>query len=120
MSFGNPNILLDINVKQMDNIEQGSPELIAANGRALAREIRKLLSNENVHPRDYYAPRRYYSEIEGVKNIRMGFLPSQVLVKVTSPSGYNLPKTVETSDGSKFTIEFYQSKNYKDGNISKN
>lgn len=47
---------------------------------------------------DFYASRRYYSGIEGVKNIRFtrGYSDEKpsILVKVVSPIGYMLPKEI--------------------------
>lgn len=47
---------------------------------------------------DYYAPRRYYSKIEGVKNIRFTKEYSDkkpsIIVKVVTPKGYMLPKEI--------------------------
>lgn len=63
---------------------------------------------------DYYAPRRYYSEIPGVKNIRFndhvsGHDTAVIDVKVTSSEGYLLPKKILGYD-----VVFTQSSNYEE------
>lgn len=47
---------------------------------------------------DWYAPERYTSQIEGIKNIRFGRDRDEILVKVISPKGLLLPNKVVIGD----------------------
>lgn len=71
---------------------------------------------------DYYAPNRYYSSINGVKNIRVDKCypngygnPSVpcILVKIEGSEGGLLPKEVEIR-GVKYPIELTKSQHYTD------
>lgn len=72
--------------------------ITSANGVVLIKEILNLLKGvgEGYVARDYYAPNRYYSQIKGVKNIRI--IDGEVWVKVTTPSGYLLPEKIKIHD----------------------
>lgn len=61
---------------------------------------------------DYYADTRYYSEIPGVKNIRMGF-ENELIVKVDSPVGKLLPPTLKIQDN-EFKLVILYSTRYSD------
>ena len=60
---------------------------------------------------DYYAPQRYYSDIEGVKNIRFDS-DGSVLAKVESPKGCLLPKKINVGGSEDITVYIVHSKNY--------
>ena len=86
------------------------------NARILYQEILNLLNGvgDGYVEGDYYAPSRYYSSIEGVKNIRIReAFPNWIFVKVISPRGYLLPKKIKVG-GTQFRIEFLQSKNFSE------
>lgn len=57
----------------------------------------------------YYAPDRYYSRIEGVKNLRIR--GGELTVKVVDKRGYDLPKTIEVR-GEEYTITFTHSERF--------
>jgi predicted RNA-binding protein with PUA domain len=61
---------------------------------------------------DYYAEKRYYSKIPGVKNIR--YISDYIRVKVTDDSGYLLPNKVTIRD-KEYEIIFDESRNYVSG-----
>lgn len=69
-------------------------QLVCENATAFVEEVLNLLSGvgDGYVAGDYYAPNRYYSQIKGVKNIRM--TRGEIWVKVTTPSGYLLPDMV--------------------------
>ena len=69
-------------------------QLTIDNAVAFVEEVLNLLSGvgEGYVAGDYYAPNRYYSKINGVKNICM--MSGEIWVKVTTPSGYLLPDVV--------------------------
>lgn len=58
---------------------------------------------------DYYAPNRYYSQIPGIKNIRI--YDNEIVVKLLSPSGKLIPNKVITN-GVAYTVKFVYSSNY--------
>ena len=59
---------------------------------------------------DYYAPNRYYSGINGVKNIRFSGSDT-ILVKIISPVGELLPKAIEVRDKT-YVVTFIESDKY--------
>lgn len=71
---------------------------------------------------DYYAPERYYSSIDGIKNIRIYDSNihfnleekklAEIIVKVDSPKGYLISQENVKLNGQEFTIEFIKSDNY--------
>ena len=67
------------------------------NGVILIKEILNLLSGvgDGYVARDYAAA-RYYSQIKGVKNLRI--IDGEIWVKVTTPSGYLLPEKIKIRD----------------------
>ena len=81
------------------------------NGVMLIREILDLLSGvgDGFRTGDYYAPDRFYSAISGVKNIRI--FNTDVFVKVTTPSGYLLPKKITIHD-TEYRINCIKSSNF--------
>ena len=72
--------------------------ITSANGVVLIKEILNLLAGvgDGYVAKDYYASARYYSQIKGVKNIRI--IDGEVWVKVTTPSGYLLPEKIKIHD----------------------
>lgn len=64
------------------------------NGVIFIKEVLNLLAGvgDGFTSGDYYAPNRYYSQIKGVKNIRI--IDEEVWVKITTPSGYLLPEKI--------------------------
>ena len=91
-------------------IEKG---ILDKNEVKLVEEILNLISGVGVISADYYAPLRYYSAIEGVKNIRRNG-DSSILVKVESPKGLLLPKQV-TIGNDTYDICVIFSKNFEEG-----
>lgn len=86
------------------------------NSLLLMEEVRNLRQKvgEGFMSGDYYAPERYYSKIEGVKNIRRASFDGEphILVKVTSPKGELLPKEV-TVEGTTYKVVYIESLKYK-------
>ena len=86
------------------------------NSLLLIEEVRNLRQKvgEGFMSGDYYAPERYYSKIEGVKNIRRASFDGEphILVKVTSPKGELLPKEV-TVEGTTYKVVYIESLKYK-------
>lgn len=82
----------------------------------LMEEVRNLLQGvgEGFIAGNYYAPSRYYSRIEGVKNIRRASFDGEpnILVKVTSPKGELLPKQIMV-EGTTYKIVYIESRKYK-------
>ena len=79
----------------------------------LIEEILNLFHGINIVGADYYAPKRLYSKIKGVKNIRFDDDPREILVKITSPRGYLLPKKV-VINGIEFKINFWESSTFSE------
>jgi len=77
----------------------------------LVEETLNLLSGvgEGYIDEDYYAPDRYYSSIDGVKNIRISGNDDVVTVKLYQ--NIILPNTIEV-DGKIYSIKVIYSKNY--------
>lgn len=61
---------------------------------------------------DFYADTRYYSELPGIKNLRMGF-DNELIVKVNSPIGKLLPATLKVQDN-EFKLVILYSTRYSD------
>lgn len=80
----------------------------------LVAEVSNLIDGvgEGYIEGDYFAPSRYYSEMQGVKNIRMGE-EGVVEVKITSPAGLLLPKEVVIK-GVALRVIIFRSSKYED------
>lgn len=67
-----------------------------ANADLLREEIMNLIDGvgRGYTEGDYYAPDRYYSDIEGVKNIRF-YGDNTIIVKILSPVGDLMPEKIE-------------------------
>jgi len=80
----------------------------------LIEEVYNLLTGvgKNFVEGDIYADTRYYSEIPGIKNIRMGF-ENELIVKVDSPIGKLLPPTLKVQDH-EFKLVIIYSTRYSD------
>jgi hypothetical protein len=91
-------------------------QLVQTNLERLVEEILNFLDEvgEDYISGDYYAPRRYYSSIKGIKNIRVGRNSQTILVKLTSPAGRLLPEEVEIR-GIVYAIEYTKSDHYCSG-----
>ena len=61
---------------------------------------------------DYYADTRYYSEINGVKNIRFG-REDEIVVKIISPSGWLIPDVINVKS-IEFKLSIAYSSKYKE------
>ena len=85
--------------------------ITADNAVVFVKEVLNLLSGvgDGFVSRDYYAPDRYYSQIKGVKNIRI--IDGEVWVKVTTPSGYLLPEKIKIHD-TEYRVICSQSTNF--------
>jgi hypothetical protein len=79
-------------------------------GYLLAIEIANLIDGvgSNMVASDYYAAERYYSDIEGIKNIREGGNKT-IIVKITAP--VEIPDFIEVK-GEKWAITVIESKNF--------
>lgn len=84
----------------------------------LKREIMNLLDGVGIGyvEGDYYAPSRYYSDIVGVKNIRIKspdilYNYYRVIIKTISPIGENLPSSI-TVRGIEYTVIIDRSTRY--------
>ena len=83
-----------------------------ANMKILMEEVLNLMDGvgEGYVEEDYYARVRYRSSIPGVKNLR--FVGTDLQVKITSPQGFLLPKTI-TIENNVFNIVVVKSKNFQ-------
>lgn len=83
----------------------------------LIEEVSNLLQGvgEGFMSGDYYAPSRYYSRIEGVKNIREASFDGElyIMVKITSPKGGLLPKQIMVG-GTTYKVCYKESLKYKE------
>ena len=106
--MGQINILLQRRNEIDAEIAAIENNMVAENAITLVKEILNLLSGvgEGYVPGDCYAPDRYYSKIEGVKNLRL--IDGGIYVKVTAPSGYLLPGSVRIGDNT-YVIRFNKS-----------
>lgn len=93
-------------------IEESRKDLACTNEEILCLEVMNLINGIGIKEEDDYAPKRIYSKIKGVKNIRFDY-EGNVLVKITSPSGYLLPEYIKVFDVN-YSIVFDVSKNYKE------
>lgn len=92
---------------------------IAKNTVTLEWEIRNLIDSVGYGytPADHYAPKRYYSSIDGVKNLRIHVEMGEkekvrvIIVKLLSPKGKLLPEKI-TVRNVEYNIVFWKSKNY--------
>ena len=93
---------INILIQRLNEIEAAitavENNITADNAVVFVKEVLNLLSGvgDGFVSRDYYAPDRYYSQIKGVKNIRI--IDGEVWVKVTTPSGYLLPEKIKIRD----------------------
>lgn len=87
--------------------------LTSENEVILHEEILNLIDcvGEGFVPGDCYAGDRYYSKIEGVKNIRFCNVCEFINVKVESQSGYLLPDKINVR-GKVYEICFTQSNHF--------
>ena len=87
---------------QIAAIESG---ITSENEVIFISEVLNLLDGvgENFVSGDYYAPDRMYSNIKGVKNIRL--IDREIYVKVTAPSGYLLPDSLRIR-GNAYVVRF--------------
>lgn len=89
-------------IQRMNEIEASiatiKNNITSDNGVVLIKEILNLLAGvgDGYTAEDYYANTRYYSQINGVKNIRI--IDGELWVKVTAPSGYLLPEKIKIHD----------------------
>ena len=92
------------------SLEKG---LVEANHQLFVEEVLNLFDcvGEGFVESDYYAPSRYYSNIRGVKNIRLNALGIQV--KVTSPAGYLLPEKIEVH-GEVYPVHFVKASSFSE------
>ena len=92
------------------SLERG---LVGANHQRFVEEVLNLFDGvgEGFVEGDYYAPSRYYSGIQGVKNIRLNALGIQV--KVTSPAGYLLPEKIEVH-GEVYPVHFVKASSFSE------
>lgn len=85
------------------------------NNEMLLAETMNLLDGvgEGFVAGDDYAPDRYYSKIDGVKNIRIipGDFVDKILVKVTDYRGWELYDLLEVR-GKEYEIGFIRAKSY--------
>ena len=85
------------------------------NTSILMEEVRNLLLGvgEGFIAGNYYAPDRYYSQIEGVKNLREASFDGElyIMVKITSPKGGLLPKQIMVG-GTTYKICYKESEKY--------
>ena len=80
---------------QIASIESG---ITSENEVVLISEILNLLDGvgEGFVQGDYYAQDRYYSKLNGVKNIRI--IGHEIYAKITTPSGYLIPSSLLIRD----------------------
>ena len=86
-------------------------DFINTNSRQFFIEVLNLISGvgDRFVAGDYYAPDRYYSQIPGIKNIRI--CDNQVVVKLLSPKGKLIPNKVIMDDFA-YTVKFIYSEDY--------
>jgi len=78
----------------------------------LVEELLNFIDGIGIIEEDYYAPKRLYSSIEGVKNIRMGD-NNRVIVKTLNLKGELLPDKIEIR-GNEYDIAIRRSKNFSE------
>ena len=102
-------------IQKRDEIEARIMELhqdfITCNSRQFFIEVLNLINGVGCGfvTGDYYAPDRYYSQIPGIKNIRI--YDNEIVVKVISPRGKLIPNKVITNDAV-YTVKFIYSDDY--------
>ena len=86
-------------------------DFITCNSRQFFIEVLNLINGvgDRFVSGDYYAPDRYYSQIPGIKNIRI--CDDEIVVKLLSPRGKLIPNKVITNDAI-YTVKFVYSDNY--------
>lgn len=84
---------------------------IESNTPLLIEEVLNLIDGvgEGFESASHWAPKRYYSKIQGVKNIRFEW--DRIVVKLLDRRGYDLPPTI-TIRGEKYKVYFMESKNF--------
>lgn len=114
------NSLMELRNRITSRIEVIQKSITDSNVETLLFETRNLLNHvgSGYVEEDYYASARYYSEIPGVKNIRVYSYADPdknekgcIGLKILSPKGKLVPSEINI-DGSIYTIEFWKSKNY--------
>lgn len=114
------NELMEMNNEITAEIHYKRSNVICKNTRVLDAEIRNLLDGvgDGYTPEDNYAKERYYSTIDGVKNLRIHIelgeskeIVQVITVKLLSPKGKLLPETIKVRN-KEYKIEFWRSKNY--------
>lgn len=107
------NELMELTNEATAEIRHRKDNRIHNNVRILDAEIRNLLDGvgDGYTPDDHYAPARYYSTINGIKNLRIHTEIRVIIVKLLSPKGKLLPETI-TVRNKTYKIEFWRSKNY--------
>lgn len=111
-------ILMSIINSAKAEIEAIRNNITDSNVTILKREIMNLLDGvgRGYVEGDYYAPSRYYSDIIGVKNIRIKspdvlYNYYRVIIKTISPIGENLPSSI-TVRGIEYTVIIDRSTRY--------
>lgn len=81
----------------------------------LVEEVYNLLHGvgQGFVPGDYYASTRYYSQIPGVKNLRLDS-DNTILVKISSPVGKLLPSEIDV-EGRQYRICLMESSKFNEG-----
>lgn len=114
------NELMMLNNEITAEIRHKRNDSIHKNTRVLDAEIRNLLDGvgDGYTPADCYAPERYYSSIDGVKNLRIHVEMEDskqtvkvIVVKLLSPKGKLLTEKI-TVRNIEYKIVFWRSKNY--------
>lgn len=114
------NELMEMNNEITAEIRCKRSNAICKNTRILDAEVRNLLDGvgDGYTAEDCYAPDRYYSSIDGVKNLRIHLEMGDgkesvrvIIVKLLSPKGKLLPETISVRN-KKYKIEFWRSKRY--------
>lgn len=84
---------------------------IEDNTPLLVEEVLNLIDGvgKGFEGASFWAPKRYYSRIPGVKNLRFEW--NRIVVKMLDRRGYDLPPTI-TIRGEKYTLYFMESKNF--------
>ena len=72
--------------------------MISENEVVLISEVLNLLDGvgEGFIKGDYYAQDRYYSKLNGIKNLRI--IGNEIYAKITTPSGYLIPSSLLIRD----------------------
>ena len=102
-------------IQKRNEIEATIMELhqnfISTNSRQFFIEVLNLINGVGCGfvAGDYYAPDRYYSQIPGIKNIRI--CDDEIVVKVISPRGKLIPNKVIMNDVV-YTVKFIYSDDY--------